>query len=331
MKDSRIIEAIDMLELSRSDADRIYQKITSPQSKNKYTVRKKTAIALVAAVLLVILSAGSVFAGKLIAHLILVREEHSEINMDGSKDIVISTYEAYSEDTFVPVEYDEAWLIQHSSETKLAIARDDGSCVVYGMNGNITSEQEMLIQFTSESNAISLPPYLPDGFGFDSSSYTLYLQPHEAEMSIYCNPPFSKNGYLYQNYQTPDSVKENVSSLTVTYRNADGESIVFSIDLFLGNNISINALPDAIVEKEAITGFDSAVLVSDSNHAICVASKLIEPIPYVPTNLIGLGEIVNENNQRLQNRIQYFDRIIYSVSSDTVSGDELIKVLSSVV
>lgn len=331
MKNKRIIEAIDVINLSESDADRIYKSVTSFSGREKRSVRAKTVVIFAAVFLLAVLAAGSVFAGKLISQMVTVRDEHAEIGLDGSKEIVVSTYEAYSEDPCIPVPYDEMWLIQHSSQTEVAIASDDDACIVYGLKGNIATEQELSIISLSENDVFLLPKYIPDNFSFSSAAYTLYLEPQEVDGAASCTDTFVKDGYIYQNYKVQGSVKNNIDSLIVTYRNETGESVVFMCELFSGNNISINASTDAKVEKKNIAGFDSAVLVSDDDHSICVAANLIEPVLYSPDNAVGMAERASEYDQPFSDNTLYYDRVLYSVSSDTVSGDELIKILSSVI
>lgn len=320
-----------MISISESDADRIYKSVTSFSGREKRSVRAKIVVILAAILLLAVLAAGSVFAGRLISQMVTVRDEHAEIGLDGGKEIVVSTYEAYSEDPCIPVPYDEVWLIQHSSQTEVAIASDDDACIVYGLKGNIDTEQEISLISLSENDVILLPKYLPDNFSFSSAVYTLYLKPKEVDGAVSCADTFEKDGYIYQNYRVQDSVKNNIDSLIVTYQNEAGESLVFMCELFCGNNISINASAQARVEKKNIAGFDSVVFVSDEDHSICVAANRIEPVIYSSDNTVGMAERASEYDQPFSDSTLYYDRVLYSVSSDAVSEDELTKILSSVI
>ncbi len=329
MKNEKIITAFDSVTLSEKDSREIYEKILSKtEQKPKHTVSRRF-VAVLAAVLVMALAAGTVFAEVIIPMLTTVKVEKTTVTMDG--EIITETVEYEVYDVPPEPEYDYDWLVENCSFTKLTMESDAPYCVgLYGLSTSVDGDYEKLESLIPDDGVLKLPGYMPEGFELKSSSIALYVTEEDALGAEKAVETFVSDGHMYQCYQLPDSVTDNIRYAGATFVNSDGDEISFFGDICEVVASGIGAEADVKVEFTEIEGFEKVICLSDSKKNYCMAYRHIEPIKYVSEFNIGNEERAEMYGVELLDMGSgEFCVESYSVDSETVSMDELLKILES--
>ncbi len=329
MKNEKIITAFDSVTLSEKESQEIYRKILSQtKQKPKHTVSRRF-VAVLAAVLVMALAAGTVFAEVIIPMLTTVKVEKTTVTMDG--EIITETveYEIYD----VPPEptYDFDWLIENCSLTKLTIDSEAPYCAgFYGLYERADGDYEKLESLIPDDGVLQLPGYMPDGFELKSSLITLYVTEEDALGAEKAVETFVSDGTIYQCYQLPDSVTDNIRYAGATFVNSEGDEIGFFGDLNEVLPVGIGAEADVKVKFADIEGFEKVICLTDSKQNYCMAYRHIEPIENIAFDNIGNEERAQMHGvEVLEFGGTEFCVESYSVYSKTVSMDELLRILES--
>lgn len=328
MKNEKIVSAFDAVELPKETSERIYSEIVFAERKKRHTVSKRFAAVLTAAIITV-LAAGTVLAEVVIPRIISVKEEQTKVTPDG--EIITETieYDVYDAEPEVPYDYD--WLVENSSFTKLAIESDAPYCAgFYGLNERADGDYEKLETLVSSSSVLRLPGYISEGFELKDSHINLYLTKEDAADAVKVSDTFVSEGVIYQCYQMPDSITDNIGYIGAVFSNGSGEEISITASLSETLTDGIGAKPDVKVSFAEIDGFEKVICLTDSKQNYCMAYRCIEPIENIAFDNIGNEERAAMHGVEV---LSFGDSELcveeYSVSSETVCMEELLKILES--
>lgn len=321
MKNEKIVSAFDSIALSEEASQRMYESIVSSAEHKPKRIASKRFVTVLAAAIVMVLAAGTVFAKVVLPE--LNKEEVSRVTMDG--EIITGTI-VYDIDTESDTENNE-WLNEHSSYTKLAVESKNKSTGFCGLNTSTDNYNEFESLIT-ENGMLSVPEYIPEGFEFSKAYVRLYITEEDAEGAVQ-EETFIFDDTLYQCFQFPESIKDNVETITVEYCSDSGEKISFMSTLLAGE-FYLSAEKNAEVKVLNIKGFDKAICVSDKLMTSCAAVNYINPVTVLTANSVGYkerAEFHKTDELDLGNVKYYMEN--YTVKSETVSADELLKILES--
>ncbi len=329
MKNEKIVSAFDAVVLSEEDSQRIYGKILSPEEqKPRHTVSRRFA-AVLAAVLVMILAAGTVLAEVIEPMLTKIREESTAVTPDGEIITEVFEYDVYDEEP--EINYDHDWLVENCSLTKLAIDSEAPYCAgFYGLYERADGDYEKLESLIPDNCVLRLPEYIPEGFELKTSQVALYLTEEDAMGAEKAVETFVSDGTIYQCYQLPDSVTDNIRYADASFVNRDGDEITFFGNLSEDIVSKIGAEPDVKVSFAEIEGFEKVICLTDSKQNYCMAYRGIDPIASIAFDNIGNEERAKMHGVEVldfggcQFRVES-----YSAYSSTVSMEELLRILES--
>lgn len=269
MKNEKIISALDSVVLSEEASQRIYENVVSEKTAPCRRVSKRF-VAVLAAVLVIVLAAGTVAATVIISG--QKKYEYTIVDMEGN---VSYGSAEYTEDTDSQEDvYNLEWLKNNSSYTVLAIESNSSSTSFSGLCRNVYDYDELKALIPDES-LLQLPQYVPEGFEFSEAYIGLYLTEEDVSNASKIGEAFMSEGSIYQCYQFPESIEDNIECVTVVYVNADGEQIKF-MSMLVSGFVGISTQKDVKVTTPYIKGFEKALCTVDSERTYCAAQNSIE-------------------------------------------------------
>ncbi len=307
--------------------DKVLVRLEEKDEKKRFP--KKFTAVLIAA-LIAVIAAGSVVATKVVPKLITVRQEIIKVSMDGRIFTDIVEYETYDippEGGF-PVDYDEEWLVKNSSYTTLTVYFEESGGGAYGLTDRIEGDYDELLTLISDSSVMAIPHYVTENFEFTGAYFGLYITEETLNEAVKLTEFFGDDGKLYQSFLLPDSAKDDIDFLYLTYKNSNGEEIYYDFNL---GSYYASASINAKITTPEIEGFDNAVCIIDTDITRCYGKKFIDKVYYYDCFEIGGAERYNKYGFRFHSG-KPLDYISYtcSVSSETLPTEELIKMLESV-
>lgn len=207
---------------------------------------------------------------------------------------------------------------------------------------------EAVIKILEESkNKLSYPTYIPEGYSFAGASLNTYISPdmmmlEPIESSI-------SNGVITETYLMPDSMVQNIESIYIQYKNKNGDHLDYNMNLANNDDLGFGASGDARAQTLTETGFEKGVLIREPDKDTYGYSIIgyflnpIETIDYIfPTGLgleyryhryeserakievnnLGLEETINSH-------IEQYHYVMYNISGDSLSEEELLKMVKS--
>lgn len=196
-------------------------------------------------------------------------------------------------------------------------------------------------------NKLLYPAYLPEGYSFTEAYLNTYispdmmlLEPIQSDLS---------DGVITETYVMPDSIIQNIESICIRYENEKGNQLEYNAHLSGSDNNGFGASGDATAKTISEAGFEKSILIYEPDietYGHSIIGYFLSPtetIDYVFSTGLGLEyRYHNYNNtttnkevanmgleQAINTYIDQYRYVLYHISGDSLSEDELIKIARS--
>ncbi len=182
---------------------------------------------------------------------------------------------------------------------------------------------------------ISIPSYIPDGYAFLKGGVNFFLG-EDVENSILISSQ-EDDDKIYEIYQLPKDFNKYVDNIGLDFENESGDKLRFHVFLTFddenSNPIERNITDTISTKTPKIEGFEKALLLHDSSENPYYLNELVLYNKIEPVKEIKFFMYIShpERFPDKSERYRYITRsgVLYIISSDGLSENELIKIAES--
>lgn len=186
-------------------------------------------------------------------------------------------------------------------------------------------------------NEILFPTYIPEDYSFVEAYIRFYL----SQDMLMLEPVTSEmvEDIITETYILPESFCRNVQSFEMVYKNGSGDTIQFTMRLDSEVNRIFEENSIFISKEIFIPDFEKTVISNSNTSGFLL--KQVTPIEYFRFNILGVEYRKNKygyddfmykniEKDKLLEQHHTFKYAVYGVESDSLSEEELIKIIKSV-
>lgn len=223
-------------------------------------------------------------------------------------------------------------------------------------SGSMTQGRMLLSDYDSVSaivmnsrDHLGLPAWIPEGYSFKEASILFYvpvdmamIEPVQSEMA---------DGKIRETFVLPESIIQNINSVTLFYENDQGETFMWGAGLEYNSDIGFGGDGNARTEVMEIPGYEKSLIIqnpkgneSGLDELYCYFLKETEDIPHVEASFLGTQyryEHYEREKEKLDQwggvEMQFnaakskYTAMLYTISGNSITKEEAIKIMESVI
>lgn len=214
---------------------------------------------------------------------------------------------------------------------------------------HVTDLEKVEMILDNSVNPMLSPTYIPSGYSFTGGYINFYISPDM--MMLEPLTSHIQDEIITEAYLMPENIIRNVNGISMQYENDKGDKLEFNIELSESDNPGFGASGNATVKTLNEEGFSRSIVIQEPDietygHSIVgYFQNPILPIDYVTPaalgieyryNTYGFLNIPKESFEKIGIEgaiIPYlgkYEHVLYSVVGESLSEDELLKVIRSV-
>lgn len=262
-------------------------------------------------------------------------EEYSMSNSEVQSVIMTESAE-------LALDEDDSWRTIHSKFMK------NGSSSTSSPY-HLTDVEKVERILESSVNKMLYPSYIPNEYSFTEAYISLYISPDM--MMLEPIKSQLQDDAITETYLMPESIIRNVESVTMQYVNAGGDILEFHINLNSDGNPGFGASGKANVKTITEDGFNKSIIIQEPDiekygyTIIGYFQNPITPIDYAYPSVLGIEyryltydylsvykELYDNIGMEgiINTYLNKYDNVMYSVEGNTLSEDELLKIIRSI-
>ena len=195
------------------------------------------------------------------------------------------------------------------------------------------SDPALLQKLVSESvTPMLLPSHIPEGYELVRTDANYYLPPQWTNREP--DRVWRENGKLYQEFSLPGDCLRYIGGLIQLYRNADGESIHFTVSLCqFWDSLSVHAADSAAAHTRELPGYTQCLLVEDEGRWSGYFAQDIPKTEEGDIFLLGRAE----REKIFPSGREYPDEptvltsscLVYEIEGDALTESEILEIMAS--